>query len=1027
MPDFLLHGLWIRGSGLHVWIEQTQGHRIVLPSAVPEGVFPHHVARLLDDRRFRHRLRTRLHTPRGRSVELVIPTAAYGGPAAVEFLDQLSYLDEAAPAATPQQLAAVAPDLRWLIRFQRGIVRFVRAGRVVFGLGFEDRQWWPQWQLASGVAERTWVAAMTGCAPGVLVDNNSFLVEDLVKNLPHWVVSAVLEEILDSIPPRKWHEFPQALVRSQPLKRGGAHLLHALNEWKNSIALVDLQLIVVVDEPESEATIINDEEGWPVRIQVRSGTDSPQPIHLENLDRTTKERLYEYHRTLTQVCPKLSPEQHPLGPATDPTAGDWDVLLPTSELVEFVMLDAQRLQDNGIQVMLPRAWSTAKATATVRTREASGEGSNRHQGLGLEELVRYDWHISLGDVELSEDEMRELVRSKSGLVKLRGQWVLADSRSLSTVTEYIRQLDRTAEKRLREEIASLRMQEQLLDPEKEEDQEHRASLRALIEEKERALEAGEADAVELSDLRALAIESTADEPVEFEGSPWHAALLGGTETPAPQRVEIPPSVHAELREYQRCGVDWLYWMSRNRLGAVLADDMGLGKTLQFLSLLAVERERGEASGPSLVVCPTSVVGNWAREASRFTPSAKVYVHHGTGRLAGEELERRIASSDLVITSYGIATRDVHDLARPSWDHVVLDEAQHVKNVRTRSAKAVRAFPARQRLALTGTPVENRLSEMRAILDFCNPGVLGSASFFQNHFAKAIERENDPALTARLKALTAPFILRRLKTDPAIIDDLPEKQEQILTVHLTEEQASLYTALVENIQNILESTRREDKAARRGIVLSTITRIKQICNHPAHYLGDGSPITYRGRHRSGKVAELVRLLDDHLAAGHRVLIFTQYRAFGDLLVPYLSARLGEQVPFLHGGVSKARRDAMVERFQQPDGPPVMILSLKAGGTGLNLTAASVVIHMDRWWNPAVENQATDRAYRIGQRKDVIVYKMMTAGTMEESIQQVLDGKLHLASAVVGEGEGWITELSPEDFAELMSYRGRKEGE
>lgn len=1024
MPDFLLHGLWIRGSGLHVWIEQTRGHRIVLPSAVPEGVFPHQVTALLDDRRFRHRLRTRLHTPRGKSVELIIPSAAYGGPAAVEFLDKLSYLDEPAPAATAQQLASIAPDLRWLIRFQRGIVRFVRAGRVVFGLAFEERQWWPQWHLASGVPERTWVAAMTGCAPGVLVDNNSFLVEDLMRNLPHWVVTALLEEALDAIPPRRWHEFPQALLRSEALKRGSAHLLHALNEWKNSITLVDLQVIVVVEEPTSEMRILDEEEGWPVRVQVRSGTDSPQPINLDTLDRPTKERLQELHRTLTQLCPKLSPGRHPFPAAGDPQIGDWDVLLPTSELVEFIASDASRLQKNGFQVMLPRAWSTAKATATVRTREADVVGAKKNQGLGLEELVQYDWHISLGDVELSDDEMRELVSSKTGLVKLRGKWVMADARSLARVSDYVRKLDKQAEKRLREEIAALTMQVQLLDPAETAE---RARLEALIEEKQQVLDKGEADALALSELRELTVEAMAKDPVEVEGPPWHAALLGGMEAPAPERVDIPPTVHAELRHYQRRGVDWLYWMSRNRLGAVLADDMGLGKTLQFLSLIAVERERGEAQGPSLVVCPTSVVGNWAREASRFTPAARVYVHHGTYRLVGVELQRKIAESDLIITSYGIATRDVTDLSAITWDHVVLDEAQHVKNSHTKAAKAVRAIPARHRLALTGTPVENRLSEMRAILDFCNPGVLGSSSFFQNHFAKAIERDNDPDLTSRLKALTAPFILRRLKTDPHIIDDLPEKREQILTVHLTEEQASLYTALVENIQNILESTRLEDQASRRGIVLSAITRIKQICNHPAHFLGDGSPMTYRGRHRSGKVEELVRLLDDHLSVGHRVLVFTQYRVFGDMLVPYLSARLGEQVPFLHGGVSKARRDAMVEQFQSPDGPSVMILSLKAGGTGLNLTAASVVIHMDRWWNPAVENQATDRAYRIGQRKDVIVYKMMTAGTMEESIQQVLEGKLHLASAVVGEGEGWITELSPEDFAELMSYRGRRAGE
>jgi len=319
-------------------------------------------------------------------------------------------------------------------------------------------------------------------------------------------------------------------------------------------------------------------------------------------------------------------------------------------------------------------------------------------------------------------------------------------------------------------------------------------------------------------------------------------------------------------------------------------------------------------------------------------------------------------------------------------------------------------------------VENRLSEMRSILDFCNPGVLGSTSFFRNHFAKAIEREHDEQMTERLRLLTAPFILRRLKTDPTIIDDLPEKNEEIITVDMTPEQAALYTALVQDVQARLEE---RHGMARRGLVLATITRIKQICNHPAQYLGDGSPVTVRGRHRSGKVAELMRLLDEAIETDQRMLIFTQYKAFGDILVPYLSERLGEQVPFLHGGVTKTKRDQMVASFQADGGPRAMILSLKAGGTGLNLTAASMVVHMDRWWNPAVENQATDRAFRIGQLKDVAVYKMITAGTLEESIQDILDGKTELAGAVIGEGEGWITELGPEQLAQLMSYRGRDE--
>ena len=480
-------------------------------------------------------------------------------------------------------------------------------------------------------------------------------------------------------------------------------------------------------------------------------------------------------------------------------------------------------------------------------------------------------------------------------------------------------------------------------------------------------------------------------------------------------------------------MDWLYWMSRNNIGAVLADDMGLGKTLQLLSLLAVERAEAKANaapdelpedyrvGPTLVVAPTSVVGNWAREAEKFVPSLKVLVHHGTNRLKDDDLLTVANAADIVITSYGTIGRDYTLLGQVEWDRVVLDEAQAIKNSGTRSSKAVRSLPSRHRLALTGTPIENRLSEMRSILDFVNPGVLGSASFFRNHFAKAIEREDNAEMAEKLRQLTGPFILRRLKTDPNIIDDLPEKTEQILSVSLTSEQAALYKALVQDVERRLEET---EGIARRGLVLATLTRIKQICNHPAHYLGDDSPVTIKGKHRSGKVAELMRIVSQAVESGERVLIFTQYKAFGAILQPYLSEQLGREVPFLHGGVTKSRRDSMVADFQHPDGPPAMLLSLKAGGTGLNLTAANIVVHMDRWWNPAVENQATDRAFRIGQNKNVQVYKMITEGTLEESIQDILDGKTKLAGSVVGEGEGWITELDSEDLALLMSYRGKE---
>ena len=731
--------------------------------------------------------------------------------------------------------------------------------------------------------------------------------------------------------------------------------------------------------------------------------------------------------------PNLDPVERMRRRHDDANAGDWDVYVDTEDVVDFVSSDITDLRTAGFTVMLPRAWSQHETTAKLETREVNEKATQSQ--LGMDKLVQYNWRLSIGDQELSDDEMSELVNSKSGLIKLRGNWVMADTQALNRISSYMDQLSETATKRAKkrmEKAARLAEMARLADsPDADELAAEAERLRQAYNDAVKN-NAGAAHAdgapgnggfsaqeVTVGDLRELALQSMADEPIEFTGSNWHASLLGGMETPAPQRVEIPDTVHAQLRDYQRRGVDWMYWMSRNNLGAVLADDMCLGKTLQLLSLTAIEKHREQSTGPTLVVAPTSVVGNWAREAAKFVPSLRILVHHGSQRATGDEFVRVATERDLVITSYGTVSRDFSALGRIEWDRVVLDEAQAIKNSSTRASKSVRSLPSRHRIALTGTPVENRLSEMRSIVDFTNPGVLGSASFFRHHFAKPIERDNDEALTVRLRRLTAPFILRRLKTDPAIIDDLPEKTEEVLTVTLSDEQAALYKALVDDVQRQLET---KDKGmARRGMVLASLTRMKQICNHPAHYLGDGSPVTLKGQHRSGKIEKLMELVDHAVQSGQRMLVFTQYRAFGEILQPYLSEQLGESVPFLHGGVPQQKRDRLVSDFQADDGPAVMILSLKAGGTGLTLTAASMVVHMDRWWNPAVENQATDRAFRIGQQKNVAVYKMISAGTMEESIQDILDGKTHLAGAIVGEGEGWITELDPQQLAELMSYR------
>ena len=413
----------------------------------------------------------------------------------------------------------------------------------------------------------------------------------------------------------------------------------------------------------------------------------------------------------------------------------------------------------------------------------------------------------------------------------------------------------------------------------------------------------------------------------------------------------------------------------------------------------------------------SLVGTWQREAARFAPELRVHAHHGPGRRRGEALADQVAGVDLVVTTYGTATRDADDLAGIAWRRLVLDEAQAVKNSRAAHARAVRRFDAEHRVALTGTPVENRLGELWSIMDVLNPGLLGTADRFRARYAIPVERHADVEAAALLRRVTRPYLLRRVKTDPTIIDDLPEKIEITQHYRLTREQASLYRTVVDDMMEKIEGS---DGIERRGNVLAAMAKLKQVCNHPAQLLHDGSAV---GR-RSGKVIRLEEILGEILDEGDRVLCFTQFTEFGHLLVPHLSARFDTDVAFLHGGTPKKRRDELVTRFQDGAGPPIMLLSLKAGGTGLTLTAANHVVHLDRWWNPAVEDQATDRAFRIGQHRNVQVRKFVCPGTVEERIDDMITKKKALSQMVVGDGEGWLTELSTDSAARgVRTGRGR----
>ena len=625
----------------------------------------------------------------------------------------------------------------------------------------------------------------------------------------------------------------------------------------------------------------------------------------------------------------------------------------------FVEQAPAELERLGIELVGPER--LVRGGVTVRGRVTPAPASDRPGGVDREAVV--DWRLVIADDDgpaaLSAAELERAEAAGATLLHTGRRWIRLDPAAL-----------RRARRRLEDHVEHHR----------------RLGAAALL----RVAADGDLD-----------VDTTAGTAAPRA---WTDDLLAGL--PDDRLGEATESEHfdGQLRPYQRRGLAWMQFLDRLGLGGCLADDMGLGKTAIALAHLLVR------PGPHLVVCPLSVVHNWVAETARFTPSQRVVVHHGADRTTNDQDD--LAGADLVVTTYGLLPRDVEHLGAISWSTIVLDEAQVIKNPATKAAKAVRALRAGQKLALTGTPVENRLTELWAILDAVNPGLLGSREQFRHRYAKPIERSGDADAAARLRRITQPFVLRRTKADRQLLPELPDKIEQIAWAGLTREQGVLYQRVVDQLLTGAADT---TGMRRRGLVLAALMRLKQICNHPAHALGDGS----RLGGRSGKLARYDELVDELIDVDERALVFTQFREMGELLRRHAAERLGLRVPFLHGGVSRARRQSMVADFQAGDGPPLLLVSLKAGGTGLNLTAASQVIHYDRWWNPAVEDQATDRAWRMGQGRTVVVHKLVCEGTVEERIAAMIDDKRALADAVVGNGESWLSELSTAELRQLVT--------
>ncbi len=737
------------------------------------------------------------------------------------------------------------------------------------------------------------------------------------------------------------------------------------------------------------------EEDWLTKIGYLED-DTPFTISLRLLE---PQEDYEMWKLETILVPKKGTRKPVLyeGEASLPkrwlmynerilrTYEGWKKLVPwlvedgmlRNELFEqeawrFLTEASNELLAAGVDILLPSWWQALKNSRLSLRAQVKSNTRSQQAFFGMNTLVNFNWRISTDGVDFSEEEFLRLVEQNRRLINMNGQWIKLDPEFIEHVKHLMEKADRQGL-----QMKDILQQELLRTSDKEEIEDHDPFSQIVIE---------------LDDY-------------------YERLLHRLTEIKDVPSVTMPDTLQASLRPYQQTGVEWLLYLRHLGFGALLADDMGLGKTLQTIAYFTYAKEHGLLDGPSLIIAPTSVLGNWQKEFERFAPHLTVDLHYGANRAKGEAFLPSLEGKDVILTSYALSNLDEEELASYKWSAVVLDEAQNIKNAHTKQSRAVRHLEAAHKIALTGTPMENRLSELWSIFDFLNPGYLGSLTQFQRRFITPIEKDRDEEKIQQVQRLISPFLLRRTKKDPDVALNLPDKQEQKEYCPLTVEQASLYEQMV---QDTLENVQRLQGIERKGFILLMLNKLKQICNHPALYLKEENPEHIM--ERSMKMQKLVELMESIRERNESCLIFTQYIRMGDMLKQLLEQRTGEPVLFLNGSVRKTERDKMIEQFQNGR-YKTFILSLKAGGTGLNLTAANHVIHYDRWWNPAVENQATDRAYRIGQKRFVHVHKLITTGTLEEKIDEMLEKKQSLNDAIIS-SDNWMTELTTEELKELL---------
>lgn len=913
------------------------------------------------------------------------------------------------------------------------LLELLSHGRFLPELRRENDLYYANWQLILSDGDQRRIDILAQAMPPVLRairsqgDNRDFT---LLEKDPRWLISSFLESTADaliraflsrfSLRPKEEISRPTSkrelcvnwltkLTDKDRLVVGGisnlVELEQQLKRWKSKLAPKAishrLRTVIKLSSFDVEAR----SPSWKLEFLLQSETDPENILYAENLWRghlgflansehssdDLEELLLCSLAKASHIYPKLADALE----ETHPT----HLILSTNEAYEFLATHSVLLERIGVGIISPHWWQTRSSSIGLHLHlkpihTYSLQVSNEDSGLALDKIVNYSWKVAIGESVLSLEEFEDLVQKNSPLVQIREQWVELNPHKVKQALSFLKEQG----------------QDQSLD-----------STMTIVEALRLGLGAD-------NDRVGLPVTG-------FSASGWINDLLNPQSTTF-RLTQQPDSLVGQLRPYQLEGLSWLAMLSLARIGACLADDMGLGKTIQVLALLLHERQSSanasspERIAPTLLFAPMSVLFNWEAEVNKFAPSLKAHVHHGALRLSGQEFLQLAQNVDLIITTYNLGYRDEQLLSSMPWHRIVLDEAQNIKNLGSKQTQSIRRIALGNelsndtqssdistsqhhchRLALTGTPLENHLEELWSILDFLNPGLLGSLGNFRSKYTIPIERYRDSKASENLAKLVRPFILRRQKSDPTIIDDLPEKVEMGVDTVLTLEQASLYQNVLDSM---LDTVGQAEGIHRKGLVLAMITKLKQICNHPALFLRDNDIASSR----SGKLQRLEEILEVLLCEGDKVLIFTQFAQMGKILQAFLQDRFNQEVLFMHGGVAQKNRKQMVELYQDSAKPQIFVLSLKTGGYGLNLTAANQVIHLDQWWNPATHEQATDRAYRIGQKRKVQVRKFICKGTLEERINNLLLQKQELADSVVNNAKSSVTQLDTQALRQLL---------